>query len=52
MKKLLTRVILGVAALLLIGGGLLLATGEKSGCPHGCCTGPDDCPTPSCCARK
>ena len=53
MKKLFTRIALGIGAMLLVGGALLLATSERAaGCPHGCCTGPDDCPTPSCCARK
>jgi len=49
-KKFLAGALL--AGLLLAGGGLLWADREAAGCPGGCCTGPHDCPTPTCCTKK
>jgi len=45
--------VLALAAVLLVGGGWLYAAyTAEAGCPAGCCHGPEDCPTPDCCAKK
>lgn len=50
MRKFFAAILLG--GMILAGVGLLRATATPSFCPMHCCHGPQDCPTPSCCARK
>ena len=50
MRKYVAAILL--AGVVVLGAGLLRASAPPSFCPMHCCTGPDDCPTPSCCARK
>lgn len=50
MRKFLAAVVL--AGLLLLSGGARVNSSEGAGCPGGCCTGPEDCPHPTCCAQR
>ena len=50
MRKLLAALVL--TGLLLFGGGLLAQSSDGNGCPGSCCTGPEDCPRPTCCVKR
>lgn len=50
MRKFLAAVLM--TGLLLLGSGLLLASSAPAACPAACCTGPEDCPYPPCCAKR
>jgi hypothetical protein len=49
MRRLFAGALLGA---LLLGSALLLAVPVPTGCPAGCCNGPEDCPQPTCCRRQ